>query len=261
MLHKFRQQFGSAGLAISIAALVVALAGGAYAATQPGARHKKAAPNTGLTKKQTQQVTALIAAKGGGPPGTPGTPGAPGAKGGPGPEGKPGAPGANVVTFPIAKGPSDIVCNKQGGTEFEVEGKGKPEHLCNGNPAELPPTLPAGVTETGAWAASGNAAGEEAYSPISFPIKLAGFLESAEVKFVTAAQQSAKSVPNCQGKVGTPTAATKTLCVYEGSLGGAGIPEIYELTNLLNGASATGAFLFFKSTEAWFGTGSWAVTG
>ncbi len=111
MLSRFRERFGTAGLIVSIAALVLALAGGAFAASG------------GLTGKQKKEVKAIAKQFAG----KPGAPGAQGAQGAAGANGKDGAPGPKGATG--------------------SEGATGPE----GPPGPLLETLESGQTETGFW--------------------------------------------------------------------------------------------------------------
>ena len=74
--RRLKEPFGKAGLTVAICALVLALAGGAYAA---GAL-------SGKQKEEVREIAKRYA-------GTPGVNGAPGAKGDPGPQGKQGPEG------------------------------------------------------------------------------------------------------------------------------------------------------------------------
>lgn len=102
MLSVIQRQLGTTGLIVAIAALVVALGGGAYAATQGG--HARQRAGKGLTKAQ---VIALIKKNGTsgpvGPQGPQGPAGAPGAPGGMGPKGDPGQPGPLLETLTSKK--------------------------------------------------------------------------------------------------------------------------------------------------------------
>ncbi len=101
MFANMRRQFGTAGLAVAIVALIVALGGGAYAATQSRATHKKKS-RAALTGKQVREVKK-IAKHYAGKPGTNGTSGGPGPEGKQGPKGEPGKPGPLLETLPAGK--------------------------------------------------------------------------------------------------------------------------------------------------------------
>jgi hypothetical protein len=133
MLKRIHDKLGTAGLVVAVVALVVAVAGTAFAAG-------------GLTKKQEKQVVKIAkkyAGKDGaqGPKGDPGQAGSQGSKGDPGPKGDAGVPGN--------AGP---------------EGKQGPA-----GPTET--TLPPGKTETGVWGFRG--INDEGYwVTLAFPLRL-----------------------------------------------------------------------------------------
>lgn len=83
MISKLRERFGTAGLIVAIVALVLALTGGAFAATG------------GLNAKQKKEVKKIAKRfQGSGPQGPQGPPGPVGARGETGATGPAGAPGA-----------------------------------------------------------------------------------------------------------------------------------------------------------------------
>jgi hypothetical protein len=104
MLKRIHSRLGTAGLVVAVVALVVAVAGTAFAAG-------------GLTKKQEKQVVKIAKKYAGkqGPKGDPGPAGAQGPKGDPGakgdtgaagkggPEGKQGIPGPTETVLPAGK--------------------------------------------------------------------------------------------------------------------------------------------------------------
>jgi hypothetical protein len=277
MLSPLRNRFGIPGV-ISVIALVFAMLGGAYAASNSGdggatasAKAKKGprgprgktGPAGPAGPAGPQGPAGANGAKG--DKGDAGSPGAQGDAGAPGANGAPGAPGEDgkgVIAFAFEGNdePDGDPCDGAGGTEIEVEGE-EPNYACNGNPAEFPKSLLPGVTETGAWAASGNEGGETAYTSISFPIRLQEELEIPDVHFVTEAEWDAETNPNCPGRLGNPTAAPGHLCIYESLLSGTPAPQILTLNTGAIGASPSGALLRFAPTGAWFATGFWAVTG
>jgi hypothetical protein len=269
MFSLLRNRFGIPGV-ISVIALVFAMLGGAYAATnsgsgkatasakgKPGPRGKTG--KTGPAGPAGPQGPAGANGKDGSN-GTNGKDGAPGEKGAPGTPGTPGADGKSVESFPIAAGPTDTKCDEQGGTEFEVEGSGSPTLACNGkegSPWTAGGTLPKGATETGIWSLSGNAGDTEGvYVPISFPIRLASELEESKVHFV-----GLFGGGTCNGNLSSPKAPEGELCIYQGPLVGATFGGVFQLS-LNAGASKTGALLFFEAlSDGAYGYGSWAVTG
>lgn len=109
MFAKLHGQFGSAGLALSIVAIVLALGGGAYAANHATASKAKAGPR-GKTGKT-------------GPAGSPGPAGPVGLQGKEGPEGKQGPKGENgttgfTKTLPLGETETGVwAVNGKAGTE------------------------------------------------------------------------------------------------------------------------------------------------
>ena len=174
MFNRIRDRFGTAGLVVSIMALVLALAGGAFAASG------------GLNAKQKKQVKAI--AKGlvptgpVGPAGPAGANGQDGAAGGQGIQGIAGTDGKTVLSgtatptgadgtdgdFYIETDVSKIYGPKAGGVwPAGVDLKG-----ATGDPWTAGGTLPIGATLTGAWNVDISSTGT-ASAQASFPIPLA----------------------------------------------------------------------------------------
>jgi hypothetical protein len=258
MLQRFQDRVGTAGLIVAIVALVLALGGGAYAAS--GA----------LTSKQKKEVTKIAQteakkfAKAGptGPEGKQGPSGAAGAKGDTGAKGENGAagttgtngtPGTNGKSVEVISVPTGQTgCGGNGGAVLEPE----EVKICNGSPW-VAGALPKGATETGAWSFSGASTTGEVYAPISFAVPLSGGLAENQVHFVPALGGG-----ECNGNAGEPKAPEGVLCVYQTELTGATFGQIWKTNNAEKGASKGGAFIFFEGvTAAGSGIGSWAVTG
>jgi hypothetical protein len=160
MLNRIRERFGTAGLVVSIMALVLALAGGAFAAAG------------GLTAKQKTQVKAIakqFAGKPGatgpaGPAGANGKDGANGTSGTNGTDGDDGTSIANSVESPggnCARGGSKFVGTA---TTYACNG-------ADGSPWTAGGTLPAGATQTGVFAGL-NGVNGYGYLPVSFNVPL-----------------------------------------------------------------------------------------
>jgi hypothetical protein len=286
-VRALREPFGAAGLLVAIAALVFALAGGAYAANQLGATASKAK-----------------AAKG--PRGPKGPPGAPGAQGPAGPagangkdggSGAAGASGKSVVStsFDGQHEPAGEPCGELGGNAFEVESSGVKHYACNGeegSPWTAGGTLPHGATETGTWSlgkATAEQVGEtppQILVPISFPIPLAAGLAqdpvpaNSHVHYVfppsvpgqpgeeineTPGEEGFVPSTHCLGTAEAPTAQAGNLCIYlghkEGAFFGSESSLIQKSGGAGSGAGTTGAAVGFivegAGAQAW---GSWAVT-
>jgi hypothetical protein len=177
MLSRVHQRLGTAGFVLAIVALVVALSGGAYAASG------------GLSSKQKKEVKKIARAEAkkfakAGPQGPAGPQGSPGAKGDAGAQGSQGPAGPAGAAGP--KGPI-----------------GEP-----GEPGEtgFTSTLPSGKTETGAWSVGIGTAGSYATTSISFNIPLA--------TAATAVHYDEAETAACPGTVAEPEAAPGNVCLY-----------------------------------------------
>jgi hypothetical protein len=166
-------------------------------------------------------------------------------------------------------------CKLAGGDKLEIEGSHKPEYVCNGTGGSgggegFPKALPAGKTETGAWAFGPSLAGV-ARIPISFAVPLEKAIGAADVHFV---EDRAPATTECPGSVEKPEAAPGNLCVYE--------RIVHKLVSEANltlrpsdevgalGAGTTGSVLTIEGKELGEGEpgveegangfGTWAVT-
>ncbi len=263
MLERIREQTGSAGLIVGVIALVLAVAGGAYAA------------GGGLSGKQKKEVEK-IAKKNAGKPGAQGSAGAngkDGANGANGTNGAPGAPGANGKSVKVSAA-SISQCSERGGAIVEKEGEpASAKEVCNGeegSPWTAGGTLPKGATETGAWTFYVNEnAEEEVYVALSFPIQLSAGLGPEKVHFESEANfhdfdEAGPETVGCTGTSTGPTAPEGNLCVYGSfNLENATFSAIKNLNGGTKAANQSGALLIFKrgATGEAFGGGSFAVTG
>jgi hypothetical protein len=285
MMQRIREQIGSAGLVVAIVAVVLAVAGGAYAA------------GGGLSGKQKKEVEK-ISKKFAGKPGANGTPGQNGGAGKEGPQGKEGSQGKEgpqgkegsegKTGKSVALSPIPVLaakCAELGGVEVMVEGQATGKEVCNGKeglegekgadgnegkPWTPEGILPEGATEFGSFAFTGTEADTAGvYVPISFPLRLPDTPSppgEEEVHFVTQEEVAEETKPaECSGNMNFPKAAPGNLCVYESNrepgIENATFGGIVTLSNNGSiGASRTGAFLVFNMTGAGFGTGAWAVT-
>jgi hypothetical protein len=150
MLSPLRNRFGIPGV-ISVIALVFAMFGGAYAATNTGGK----ATSSAKAKKGPRGPKGATGPAGPqgpvGPAGAKGDNGAAGSNGSNGTDGK----GAEAVSFTGSKGPIGGVTCTAGG--LEVKSASATTLVCNGKPGTngqtgFTETLPPGKTETGAWA-------------------------------------------------------------------------------------------------------------
>jgi hypothetical protein len=285
MLSPLRNRFGIPGV-ISVIALVFAMLGGAYAATNSGSG--KATASAKAKKGPRGPKGATGPAGPAGPAGPTGPAGAKGDAGSNGSNGKDGANGTNgtngtsvtTASFSGSKG----ACNEeQGGVE--VKSASPAAFVCNGlqgepgeqgeqgedgeegSPWTAGGTLPPGSTEIGGWAFTGTEADTAGINaPISFSIGLAAAVSSAHTHFST---EEGFATP-CPGTAAAPKANPGEVCVYMNSqeaVQGTSFEGIYKLSGNNGpegkGANRAGARLrFAPPTEALAsGSGSFAVTG
>ena len=272
MFSPLRNRFGIPGV-ISVIALVFAMLGGAYAASDDSGSGKATASAKAKKGPRGPRGPAGPA----GPQGPAGPAGPAGAKGDTGAAGSNGAPGAKGATGPTgATGPKGAT-GAAGTTGFTD-------------------TLPSGKTETGAWSIPVSATGGS--TTVSFPIPLAAPIPEANFEYLTQGFP-AKDKADCEAKSGTEEteclAALKTkeeecpgtaanpkakkgfLCAYMGSgklsedallLFPPG--EAFDLIGGIGGTSLTGALLATSeqavtNPDDEFGVikvamGTWAVT-
>ena len=171
MFAGLRTRFGIPGI-ISVIALVFAMFGGAYAASNSGGGAIAAKAKKGPRGPRGPAGPA-------GPVGAPGPVGPAGPAGLPGPKGDPGANGksAEGVPFGPTEEPAGEPCEERGGVE--VTSAANPAYVCNGeagSPWAPDGVLPKGATETGSWFLETNSAGE-GYAPISFTVPVSGALD------------------------------------------------------------------------------------
>ena len=234
MFSKLREQFGTAGLILSVVAIVLALAGGAIAANG-GASASKAGPRgprgkTGKTGPAGPQGPAGPA----GPAGTNGTNGKSGAAGPEGPEGSPWTHGGTLPKGKTEKGAwsvTPVAIPRFGGLIF---GWGS---ISFGVPLPATPTL-AYVKKDGE---------ESVYQENE---------TSHEFEFTAFG-----TAAHCHGTAQEPTAAEGFLCLYvseeEAEEGG----ELKQIPQAVQVLSSTGAVLLIKGSNSGLAIfGTWAVT-
>jgi len=260
---KQRLGHGSPGAVIGVIALVLALSGGAYAAS--GAL-------TGKQKKEVKSIAKQFAGQPGAPGATgPAGQGSPGPKGDTGPKGGPGTDGTDGVDGQSPKitfeGPT--VCEPSGGVVYEVEGSGEEAEICNGeegSPWTAGGTLPPGETERGTWSVSGD--GSKVPAAISFPIQLAASIENPHILI----KGGGLLPPECPGNINHPGAKPGVFCVFLGPSEGASEPHVSAPDGSGEGeeqlVSPPGAIIYWKLLDPEpgegaqaYATGSYAVTG
>jgi hypothetical protein len=266
MFSTLRTRFGIPGV-ISVMALVFAMFGGAYAASNDSGGGKATA-----SAKAKKGPRGPKGPKGDtGPAGPQGPAGPAGAKGDAGAAGANGTNGSNGIS-PVGTAFSGSKTGS-GCTEGGVEFKGaNTTYACNGKkgiegkPWMPDGALPSGATETGAWSAVFS--GEE-LAPISFTIPLAAALDAAHVqsnaKNYNGEDETGLEHETCPGTAANPRAKAGFLCVYTGADNGTTkVEAIVDPSGegFLPGAAKTGASLYLTDGGSPPGTigGTWAVT-
>jgi Collagen triple helix repeat (20 copies) len=282
MLSPLRNRFGIPGV-ISVIALVFAMLGGAYAASNDSGGGKATASAKAKRGPRGPKGAAGPAGPAGptgpaGPQGPAGAKGDAGAKGEKGDIGSTGAPGKSVTVTPIDTGEPE--CSDLGGALVEEQGGGSSVEVCNGKNGEDGEegspwtdggTLPPGETETGTWAFTATRAGTTgaissfngAWVPISFPIPLATALGENHVHFA----KETNFLDSCPGETENPQADPGEFCVYTGffPVNNADSPLIIKMNETI-GTETAGAFLNFiikgntPETQPVTSFGTWAVT-
>jgi hypothetical protein len=262
MLSPLRNRFGIPGV-ISVIALVFAMMGGAYAATNDGGsgsatasakKKNKKGKQGGLNGKQKNQVRNI--SKQEARKFANSNPGAPGA---PGPQGPAGLPGANGNDGQSGADGDDGGTGATGATGETGATGATGATGEDGSPWTAGGTLPSGETETGGWA-FGTTAGEGLqFVAISWPIPLPASIPVSNTHYVET------STAECPGTAAAPAAEPGHLCVYQGSLTDAIAAPFGTIQKLSgpaeNGADAFGArvALVAIAPEAQ-GNGTFAVT-
>ena len=253
MLSRIHNKLGTAGLVVAIVALIAALGGAAYAASD---NHL-----SGGEKKEVTKIAKKYAGKNGapgaqGPKGDTGAPGAPGAKGATGPKGDKGDKGAT--------GPK--------GEKGEKGATGPKGDKGATGPAGIVSPLPSGQTETGAVNVNSgptyykeNEEGkleeeltQGTYTALSFNIPLAEkpeaiiFTGGLEQVIPTGATGASSE---CTGTVESPTAPKGKVCVYVEANNGMTVFGLKAVTKLYKSGVS-----FFAQGKEGFLKGTWAVT-
>lgn len=277
LFKRIERRVGTAGLIVSVVALVCALGGSAYAAKNAltGAQKKLITKEARKWAKKFAKAGPAGAQGPAGPAGKDGAAGPQGAAGPTGPTGPQGLPGESVTATEIP--PGELECDERGGAEFKV-GSGAPTFACNGeqgSPWTAGGTLPSKATQTGTWA--GMAVPIEpgflvGLAPISFTIPLENSLDAEHVKLVTGGTPPAEcDDPSHPGAPSTenPEADPGYLCVFaQANFAGPPLPVegIYRPGGAIGvsatkGAGRSGAVVSLASEAEFDGVyGSYAVT-
>lgn len=233
---------------IAVIALVFAMIGGAFAASNSG--------------------TGSATVSKGGKRGPTGPRGPKGPKGPAGPQGVAGAngkDGSNGVTGPTGKdGVSPVGTEFAGAkgtcTEGGVELKGtNTTFACNGKkgaqgiqgePGPLLETLPSGKAVTGAWGVFSPSGPAFLTATLSYQFKLAAPLAKANIIFLKPGEGETAT---CPGTAEAPKAAAGNLCIYAKEF-----PLGKFNTAIFPASMVTGVVVGFEETFLGFGT--WALT-
>ncbi|HWA53607.1 MAG TPA: hypothetical protein VG816_05480 [Solirubrobacterales bacterium] len=267
MFSTLRTRFGIPGV-ISVIALVFAMFGGAYAASNSSGDGKATASKTKTVKGPRGPKGATGPA---GPQGPAGPKGDTGAAGSNGTIGIPGAPGMSVTSTELSVGNENC---EFGGSEFTAASG--TSYACNGaegaeGPAGSPWTvngLPSGASETGTWAVGPYPAGGFFYSPISFAVPLS-VGSAVAVHFINIHGQEEResgeigTSADCPGSVTHPTALPGNLCVYEQTRSGAfesGEGLSYEYSPPVAEGNMTGINMVLFAEPGGAARGDWVVT-
>jgi len=265
MMQRLRSRLTYANVAATLA-LVLAMSGGAYAATRVIITSEKQIAKSVLRKLKAPGAKGLTGAAGSaGPTGPQGLAGAAGKDGTSGANGTDGVSVTSKALLPKVGPPCE-----SGGSEFTAAA-GKVTYACNGTTG-FTESLPSEKTETGTWTDQVFGSSESrptiGWSSISFAIPLESALNKEHVFFVE--PEAASPPEQCQGNVANPTAQPGNLCVYASFMS-----EIEPLFGVIhdpsasgggfiteNGAGRSGAWLSLKEagTEGGSAFGTWAVT-
>jgi hypothetical protein len=261
MLSFIRRRLTFANAAI-VVALVLAMSGGAYAASKYLITSTKQ-----ISPKVLKQLKGMIGQTGAtGPQGPEGKTGKDGTNG-TGTNGTNGKDGTNGTSATTETFVGKVHGCEEGG--IIVKSASPEAVVCNGkqgkagNPAEYPEVLPEGRSETGTWAVTISPAhlgGEPAlpfigFAQVSYPIPTATNKEP-EPSNVEIIGEGEPTTANCKGRVNEPTAGEGFLCLYtEG--------EIPKKAGFLHEAQSypMGADVIFALEKAeGYATGTWAMT-
>jgi hypothetical protein len=263
MLDRLHKRLGTAGLIVSITALVLALAGGAFAAS--GALTAKQKKEVKKIAKSFQGTGPQGAQGPAGPAGPKGDTGAPGANGKDGTNGTNGTNGTSVVSSSESTGTGN--CGGRGGSKF-VAGAST-TYACNGEKGAdgatgFVETLPSGKTSTGIW--NGRQSPDQSVVvTISYPLRL----PSAPVFNFVSCENNATCIPTAacpSTTMAEPKAEPGQLCIYmnSGSVAGVRVPPTVSPNPNPDPTSGVSMTFEDEALEPEPGTnkvfGDWAVT-
>ncbi len=244
MFSTLRTRFGIPGV-ISVIALVFAMFGGAYAASNSSGGGKATASKTKTVKGPRGPKGAT------GPAGPQGPAGPAGAKGDAGTNGSNGTNGTNGTSATTAAY-SGTECANGG---VEVKSVSPTAYVCNGEDGQtgFTETLPTGKSEYGTWGAPKAVLSE---ASISFNIPL----ESAVPAHFIAWEETPAPTAECPGTYEEPAAAPGNLCIYASEEVYGTFVSVENVENYTHGeAGKSGARLTFENI-LFPAYGDWAVT-
>jgi hypothetical protein len=265
MFSTLRTRFGIPGV-ISVIALVFAMFGGAYAASNSSGGGKATA--SAKAKKGPRGPKGATGPTG--PAGPVGPNGPVGPKGDAGAPGSNGAPGTSVTSTESTSGIeghcTGTAATGKGGSKF-VSASGT-TYACNGkegSPWTAGGTLPSGKTETGVWAfgqLEAGGGGSVIIPVASFAIPLKEPLPAGHARFINQAgmeiNEELEEVAStaCLGTATEPSAQPGNLCVYTEEIMSA------KSAGVSISASSAGATEVFSLIPGGIqrGRGTWAVT-
>jgi hypothetical protein len=266
MFSTLRTRFGIPGV-ISVIALVFAMFGGAYAASNSGGGKATASAKAKKGPRGPKGATGPTGPAGPqGPAGANGKDGAPGSNGTNGTNGAPGADGKSVEVE-AAGGECP-----EGGSKFKVGGVTKGA-ACNGeegSPWTAGGVLPEGATETGAWAMTLDASGQGGV-PISFSIPMKEGQGNGNVKVVGIGKTPPEECENTEhpgaASAENPEATSGFLCIYSVTPSVVFGPGFDPSGAFKSGSGGVGygvsgaVVATIGGTPGAYGQGSWAITG
>jgi hypothetical protein len=260
MFSTLRTRFGIPGV-ISVMALVFAMFGGAYAASNSSGGGKATA--SAKAKKGPRGPKGATGPAG--PAGAAGPQGLPGAQG---PKGDPGANGANGSTGADGESVTTTAilpfeqCGEQEGVM--LHSTGGEDEVCDGadgSPWVVGGTLPPNETLQGAWAGAISAGGT-GKAALSFPIPLSSSLSGANTHVETfGSPNTDPACDNVDVQNFTVIPDPGNLCIFLAPDSPGGITAVHKPYGAGGtGASGGGAIISLSGTEGDMSFGLWSVT-
>ena len=232
MFSRIHNKIGTAGLVVSIVALVAALCGAAFAAG-------------GLTKQQENRVKQLVKQSS-----KPGPQGPAGPQGAQGPQGSAGASGTTGSIGPEGKQGPTGATGKNG-----TNGENGEDGMCSVGKPEC--ILPPRTTLTGTWAAASAGEFHESYFSISYPLRV---IPQPVARYI---KPKGSPTSECPGSYLQPKAEPGYVCLYATTVEQSGEVSSEPLYGFTETDQTSGLVARFESKLSEGGPrafGSWAVT-